>query len=84
VPTTCLKSNAQIVPLKSLMAGQSGTVVDLIGSDCTVKCLAERGLRDGSRLKVIVPGPSAVFQVGDLTLSMRSCGHCEVFVRLDV
>ena len=81
--TSSLQLKAEIVPLKSLKAGQWGTVIDLVGSDCTVKCLAERGLRDGCRLKVVVPGPSAVVQVGDLTLSMRTCGHCEVFVRLD-
>jgi Fe2+ transport system protein FeoA len=83
VPITLPKSNAQVVPMKSLKAGQCGTVVDLVGSDCTIKCLVERGLRDGSRIKVIVPGASAVFQVGDLTLSLRTCGHCEVFVRPD-
>ena len=83
MPITSLKRSAQLVPLKSLKAGQWGTVVDLIGSERTVNCLAERGLRDGSRIKVIVPGPSAVCQVGDLTLSMRTCGHCEVFVRPD-
>jgi Fe2+ transport system protein FeoA len=83
VTATTLTAQAKIVPLQSLKAGQWGTVVDLVGTEATVKCLAERGLRDGIRLRMIVPGPSSVCQVGDLTLSLRTCGHCEVFVRLD-
>lgn len=83
MPTTLPVLSAQVVPVKSLKAGQWGTVVDLVGSDCSVQCLAERGLRDGSRIKVIVPGVLAVIQVGDLTLSLRTCGRCDVFVRPD-
>ena len=76
-------TKAKVVPLESLKAGQLGTITDALGCESTVKCLEERGLRVGSLIKVIVPGASAVVQVGDLTLSIRVCGNCQVLVRLD-
>ena len=79
--TSFKESAAQVVPLQSLKAGDTAEIVELLGDDCTVKCLEERGLRVGMRIRVIVPGLSAVCQAGDQRLSLRICGHCEVFVR---
>ena len=81
--TTFNETTAQVVPLQSLKAGESAIIVEMLGDDCTVKCLEERGFRTGMRIKVIVPGLSAVCQVGDHRLSLRICGHCEVFVRVE-
>jgi Fe2+ transport system protein FeoA len=83
VKSSVLIDQSQILPLKGLKSGQRATVVEVVGSERTIKCLAELGLQQGSRLKIIVPGPSAVCQIGDATLSLRVCGHCDIFVRLD-
>jgi len=83
VATVSQVTKAQVVPLQDLKAGQWGTITDALGCESTIKCLEERGLRVGSRIKVVVPGASAVVQVGDLTLSLRVCGNCQVLVRLD-
>jgi Fe2+ transport system protein FeoA len=83
VTTAPRQSSTQVVSLQTLKVGQSATVVELLGSEQTVKCLEERGLRPSARIHVIVAGPAAVCQVGDQRLSLRICGHCEVLVRLE-
>lgn len=72
-----------IVSLDHLRAGEKGEVVAIHGADDVVHRLAERGLRAGCLVAVVVAGSPAVIRIGGTTLSLRA-DEIEVMVhRLD-
>ena len=83
VITASRQTSSQVVSMQTLKVGQSATVVEILGSEQSVKCLEERGLRPSVRIQILVAGLAAVCLVGDQRLSLRICGHCEVLVRVE-
>ena len=71
-----------IIPFSCLRPGETGCVVAVCGCPNWVRRLADCGLRAGSSVKVLCPGPSAVCQVGDSRLSLRIDGDVEILVQL--
>ena len=71
-----------IVPLNLLQAGQSGEIVDIVGSHSLIARLHEQGVRRGSRLEALSPGDPFLFRVDETRLCLRSDGQVQVFVQI--
>lgn len=70
------------VPLDSLQAEESGTVVDLDGPAGAVNRLQELGLRIGERVRMLRPGPPHLLQLGETRLCLRTESDVLVLVGL--
>lgn len=69
------------VPLRAMMAGQSGRVARLTGSDDLVHRLRELGLRVGARIQMIQPGNPCIIRLDGQKFGFRADGAARVLVR---
>jgi ferrous iron transport protein A len=70
-----------LLPLDMLKAGEWADVADVAGDPAWVGRLAELGLREGSRVRVLQPGSPCVLQVADCKLCLRAAECSQILVR---
>jgi Fe2+ transport system protein FeoA len=70
-----------VLPLELLDSGEWADVADVSGEPAWVGRMAELGLRNGSRIKVLQPGSPCLFQIGTARLSLRTDLALQVLVR---
>jgi Fe2+ transport system protein FeoA len=70
------------IPLRLVQPGEIAEVIDVCGDERLVASLAEKGLRKGSRVEVIVPGNPSLCRVDDSRLSLRTGEQIEVMVAI--
>jgi ferrous iron transport protein A len=72
---------AMLMPLDMLQAGVWAEVHEVSGREDWVGRLAELGIRQGCRLRVVKPGTTCLLDVGGCKLCLRS-GECsQILVR---
>ena len=70
-----------LMPLDMLRAGEWAEVHEISGQDAWVCRLAELGIRQGCRVRVVQPGATCLLDVGGCKLCLRS-GECsQILVR---
>jgi len=70
-----------LMPLDMLRAGEWAEVHEISGHDAWVCRLAELGIRQGCRVRVVQPGVTCLLDVGGCKLCLRS-GECsQILVR---
>lgn len=70
-----------LMPLDMLRAGEVAEVEEVSGQDSWVCRLAELGIRQGCRLRVVQPGSPCLLDVGGCKLCLRP-GECsQILVR---
>ena len=70
-----------LMPLDMLGAGEVGEIEEVSGQAAWVGRLAELGLRQGCRVRVVQPGSPCLLDVGGCKLCLRS-GECsQILVR---
>jgi Fe2+ transport system protein FeoA len=71
-----------LMPLDMLQAGEWAEVADIHGEPAWVGRLAELGLREGCRLRVLQAGSPCLLQVADCKLCLRGNDCSQILVRL--
>ena len=61
-----------LLPLDLLAAGEEGCLVEIDGRPELVSRLAEMGLREGVRLKMVLPGKPCIIALGNHRFSFRA------------
>ncbi len=74
---------ADVVPLEMMACGEVGRVVQVKGAPEVVHRLAEMGLRERVRIRMVQPGRPCIVAVEDHRLSFRADDGIEVLVALD-
>jgi Fe2+ transport system protein FeoA len=70
-----------LLPLDMLQAGEWAEVEQVSGHEAWVGRLAELGIREGCRLRVVQPGSPCLLDVGGCRLCLRP-GECsQILVR---
>ncbi len=69
------------VPLKTIHAGFTVDVDDVIGEPALVGRLAALGVRPGSRVQIIRPGTPCLIEVGGSRMSVRCDSGVDILVR---
>ncbi len=70
-----------LMPLDMLRAGEWADIAEVSGDPAWVTRLAELGLREGCRLRVLQPGTTCLLQIGHGKLCLRG-GECsQILVR---
>lgn len=62
---------AQELPLHLLEAGETGTVIDILGSSGLIVRLEEMGLHRGARVSMIRPGSPCILEINHQRYSLR-------------
>lgn len=70
-----------LMPLDMLRAGETGEVEEVSGEPAWVGRLAELGIRQGSRVRVVQPGSPSLLDVGGSKLCLRGCDCSQILVR---
>jgi Fe2+ transport system protein FeoA len=70
-----------MVPLELLNPGEWADVAEVNGDPALVGRMAEYGVREGSRLRLLRGGSPCLFQVGNSRLSLRGEVAMQIFVR---
>ena len=70
-----------LIPLDMLQAGEWAEIADIHGEPSWVGRLAELGLREGCRLRVLQPGSPCLLQVADCKLCLRGNDCSQILVR---
>jgi Fe2+ transport system protein FeoA len=72
-----------LLPLDMLNAGEWAEVAEVTGTPCWVGRLAELGIRQGCRLRVVQPGSTCLLDVAGCKLGLRGCECSQILVRPD-
>jgi ferrous iron transport protein A len=70
-----------LLPLDMLQTGETAEIAEVLGDASWVGRLAELGLRQGCRLKVLQPGSPCLLQVSDCKLCLRGDDGSSILVR---
>lgn len=70
-----------LIPLDMLQAGEWAEIADIHGDPSWVGRLAELGLREGCRLRVLRPGSPCLLQVAGCKLCLRGNDCSQILVR---
>ena len=70
-----------LMPLDMLRAGEWAEIESVCGEPAWVGRLAELGVREGCRLRVLQAGSPCLLQVNDCRLCLRGPECSQIFVR---
>lgn len=70
-----------LMPLDMLRAGEWAEVEEVSGQAALVGRLAELGLRQGTRVRVVQPGATCLLDVGGCKLCLRAGDCSQILVR---
>lgn len=71
-----------LLPLNMLKAGETASIVDLVGESSQVHRLQEMGLRTGATIRMLKPGAPCVVALDGKRLSLRLSGLLDIYVAL--
>ena len=72
-----------VIPLELMACGEVGRVVQVVGAPEVVHRLAEMGLRERVRIRMVQRGRPCIVAVEDHRLSLRADDGIEVLVALN-
>ncbi len=75
-----MKPDSRLVPLQSLLAGQSATVGRVLGERDYVHRLEEFGLRRGTTVEMFRPGNPCILRLAGNKVCLRTHRSLAVFV----
>lgn len=70
-----------LLPLDMLATGEWGEIAEIGGEPGWVGRLAELGLREGCKIRVLQAGSPCLLQVADCRLCVRGCECSQILVR---
>lgn len=73
---------SHVVPLHLLNTGETGSILDVSGSESFVSRLEEMGLRTGAEVRMLQPGQPCIIALANHRLSFR--GEDEGMVMVEV
>ena len=71
----------ELLPLESVGCGEWAEVADVVGEPSCVGRLAEMGVRNGSRVRMLQPGRPCLILIGGTRLSLRADWTTHILVR---
>ncbi|MGL6097674.1 MAG: FeoA family protein [Fimbriiglobus sp.] len=70
-----------LMPLDMLRTGEWADIAEVTGDPAWVTRLAELGLREGSRLRMLQSGPTCLLQIDHCKLCLRGGDCSQILVR---
>ncbi|MBI1345098.1 ferrous iron transport protein A [bacterium] len=73
---------SQVIPLEMLKSGEQGAIYDVDGAADLVHRLAEMGLREGVRVRMLRPGSPCILDINHQKLSFRVDDQATILVEV--